>query len=173
MPDEEENKCQLIDFALESAEKRIESQLSAALAADARALGFSGISLAAAAILTGLAANSANATSMLGGAVLLVAASCISGWAARPVGFYMPGARFDDFEDDLVANTKLEHVKTELGAHFDTSEKDNECVLAKNANLVRVAFFVAAFGLLFAVAPQFASKMGRLPDASPTTEVAN
>jgi hypothetical protein len=74
-------------------EERLKVQTTSALAADARAMAFAGLLVAASAILAGLSADSSNATGMLWGAAILIVAAIFSGLAARPINFYMSGAR--------------------------------------------------------------------------------
>ena len=145
----------VVQLAYELSEKRLASQLSAGLAADARAMGFAAIMIAAASILAGLAKDSANPLAMLIGSVILLASAGLAGIAARPLKFYMPGAKFSDLSEDIETDAKFIDVLTELGEYNDQNSVENDAVLNGNARGLRVAFFVSMIGVAAAAVPQF------------------
>lgn len=155
----------------EPSEKRIQSQQSAALAADARAMSFSATSLAAAAILGGLSENALSPTAMLIGSGLLVAAATVAGYSARPKPFYFPGAKASDLSDDIVNDVSLTDVLAELGTHNDTNSKINDETLRSNSSFMRLAFFVAILGLIVSIAPQLANTKQNTADNSKIAEL--
>ena len=94
-------------------QKHLEAQLQTALAADARATAMSSlyVTMALAAIAGGLAywqtADSLEALfSSISATLILIVAAAQAAWAARPIGFYLPGTDpatwFDDRRDNLV-----------------------------------------------------------------------
>lgn len=143
------------DLAYELSEKRLASQLTAALAADARAMSFAATMVAAAAILAGLSKESSAPTAMLIGALLVLLSAAIAAVAAKPTKFYMPGAKYSDLEDDIKAGASYADTINEIGNHNDLNSKENDTVLGSNAERLRWAFYSALIGALVAVVPQF------------------
>ncbi|MEM7721624.1 MAG: hypothetical protein AAF376_04565 [Pseudomonadota bacterium] len=149
-----ENLDKLNMEAYRLSEKRLEMQLSAAIAADTRAISFAGICLAAAAVLAGLSENSSNSFSVLSGAFILGLAGAVSGWSARPIDFYMPGAKFSDLEEDIDQNKPFLSVVTQLGGYADKSSERNDKILKRNSKMFHLSFWIALFGVFVAILPQ-------------------
>lgn len=148
--------AKVVELALESSSQRLEAQTNSALAADARAVGFAGLVFAAAAILCGLAPNAASPTFVLIGSGILVVAGLVAGTSAKPVDFYMRGAPFSVFSNDIAANKPYEEVLHELGVWNDQHAIENGKALDKNASLIRRAFLLAIAGFVVALVPQLA-----------------
>ena len=135
-------------------EKRLEVQLTAALAADARAMAFAGICLAAAAVLGGLAKDATSPILLLIGAFLLGVAAFLAGFSARPIDFHMPGAKFSDLEEDIRDNVEFEKVIQQLGGFADSHSVKNDAKLNQNSKLFHFALVTAVIGVAVAVIPQ-------------------
>ncbi len=149
-----DNINRLHQEAYRLSEKRLEVQLTAALSADARAMAFAGICLAAAAVLGGLAKDATSPILLLSGAFLLGVAAFLAGFSARPIDFHMPGAMFSDLEEDIKNNIDFEKVITQLGGFADTHSVQNDEKLTKNSKLFQFALFLAVIGIAVAVIPQ-------------------
>lgn len=143
------------ELAYELSEKRLASQLTAALAADARAMSFAATMVAAAAILAGLSKESAAPTAMLLGAILVLLSAAIAAVAAKPTKFYMPGAKYSDLEEDIKVGATYTDTINEIGSHNDLNSRENDKILGNNADRLRWAFYSALLGALVAVVPQF------------------
>ncbi len=150
-------------IALEFSEKRLNSQMGAALAADARAMSFSAIMVAAAAILAGLAEDSSSPLYMLAGAILLLVSAALAGYSARPVSFYMPGAKYSDVLHGINDNTELEAVVDEIGGFNDENSDHNDKVMKRNSSVMRMSFVISLVGVSLATLPQ-------LPGATPANQ---
>ena len=135
-------------------EKRLEVQLTAALAADARAMAFAGICLAAAAVLGGLAKDATSPILLLIGAFLLGVAAFLAGFSARPIYFHMPGAKFSDLQEDIRDNVEFEKVIQQLGGFADSHSAQNDTKLNQNSKLFHFALVTAVIGVAVAVIPQ-------------------
>ncbi len=140
-------------------EKRLSSQLTTALAADARAMSFAATMVTTAAVLAGFSAHVAQPTAMLIGALLLLLSAATAGFSARPVPFYMPGAEMADFDDDLAGNASYDAVIRQLGKFNDETSASNDRILRGNAVLMRAAFALALLGVTLAAVPQVAAAM--------------
>ena len=149
-----DNINRLYQEAYRLSEKRLEVQLTSALAADARAMAFAGICLAAAAVLGGLAKDATSPILLLSGAFLLGVAAFLAGYSARPIDFHMPGARFSDLAKDIKYNTEFEKVVAQLGGFADKHSIQNDEKLNKNSKLFHAALFLAVIGVAVAVVPQ-------------------
>lgn len=135
-------------------ERKLEMQFTSALAADQRALSIAGLTVAAAAILAGLAANAENAIVMLLGAACLVVSAFLAWHSARPQRFHTPGAEFADLQDDIKEKVSYETLITQIGGFNDKHTRDNDKKMRFNSNLMRAAFIMAIIGLLVAIVPQ-------------------
>ncbi|UWQ95477.1 hypothetical protein K3728_17680 [Rhodobacteraceae bacterium M385] len=149
-----ENLNRLYEEAYRLSEKRLQVQLTAALAADARAMAFAGICLAAAAVLGGLAKDAANPILLLSGAFLLGLAAFVAGFSARPIDFHMPGAKFSDLEDDFANDEDYYLVIKQLGGFADRRSVQNDQKLSLNSRLFHFALILAVIGVGVAVVPQ-------------------
>ncbi len=149
-----DNLERLYHEAYRLSEKRLEVQQATALAADSRAMAFAGICLAAAAVLGGLASGASSPVLLLTGAFFLGFAALLSGYSARPVDFYMPGARYSDLSEDITGNVDMQTVMAQLGKFADDHSDSNDKVLGHNAKLFNIALIIAVFGVALAVIPQ-------------------
>lgn len=153
-----DNKEKLILEAYRLSEARLGSQASLAIAADARAMSFAGLCLAAASILTGLGATTTGFESAFLGATLLVFSSILAWYSARPINFYVVGSKFSDFDGDIAGGVNFSESVAENGAFNDKHIKYNTVVLDNNASMFSTAFLVAILAIfitiVFAFLPQ-------------------
>ncbi len=154
---EKANRALLQKEAYRLSELSLASDSNAASVADQRANGFSGMSLAGAAILTGLFDEKTPNVGLLGAAALMVVAAAIAAYSARPQKFYFPGARFDDFDPDFASNTSYEDAIEELARYNDKHSRYNRDVLQKNSLYLTASYVVAVLGLLVGIGFQLSS----------------
>lgn len=148
------NLDRLNEEAYRLSEKRLDVQLTTALAADARAMAFAGICLAAAAVLGGLAEDSASPVLMLTGASLFGVAALFAGYSARPVDFHMSGARFSDLQEDIDKDQGYNAVIRQMGGFLDNQIDKNDQILNGNSKLFLRSFVISIIGVALAVVPQ-------------------
>jgi hypothetical protein len=148
------NSSELINEAYRLSELRLTSQQASALAADARAMAFAGLALATAAILCGLAKEAYVPLALLLGSGFLVVAAALAGYSARPLDFYMPGAEFNDLNEDIEQGVEFNLVISQLGQFNDKHTKTNHDVMSKNAKFLQAALAVSLLGILVAILPQ-------------------
>ena len=148
----------------EAAERRLEAQLTAALAADQRALVFAGFLAAAslavagagASALTGVPADPFLGRLAMGVTVGLLGAMALAIWAAQPAAWYYPGGRPESWLDDIEGHVPQLQRLVALAADYDDRLAANDRLMAGNARLllasaattfVTLALGVGAFAL--------------------------
>ena len=139
------NKEELILEAYRRSEERLAVQQTMALAADQRALTFSGLLFAAAAILAGLTENASDASSLFWTSGILVVSAAFAGWSARPVDFGSAGGRFSSLKKDIEDDVPHLNALQQIGEYNDEHISDNEVLMAKNGRLMRWSYFIAIF----------------------------
>ena len=143
-----DNQTKLIREAFTQSEKNLESDISLAMAADQRAMGFCGWMVAAAALLIGLAESSkAGMGELYLGAIYLIIAAILAGYSAMPIKMRAPGAKFSDLETDIEDDVPLNNVLKEMGAHNDSQSAENRRKLALNGKLIMRSYAIASLGL--------------------------
>ena len=150
-----DNLSQLYRESYRRSELRIEAQVTAALAADARAINFAGLTIATAAILCGLSINSSLQFFLLFGSATLVISSMVAANSAKPITFMMQGAKFSDLDEDFEKNEPIDNVIRQLGGFCDLNIDENNKVLNSNANQFRHSQYLAFVGLMIAIFPHF------------------
>ncbi len=134
-----------LDIILPQAEKYLAAQLQCALAADQRALVFSGFLVAAIVALIGgagaLLMTSPNALGYIAlvTAVGLIIALVQAVHSARPVGFCYVGGLPSDWKDDVDQGKTVLQSSIELADHYDSMIRDNAKVLEENGDTMRNA----------------------------------
>lgn len=135
----------------EAAERRLDAQLTTALAADQRALVFAGFAAAAAAALGGTAASllaGPGGNALLGWLALAAAVGmtmpmAVAIYAARPRQWWLPGGRPDNWTEDIAtAKPRVERLQ-ELAADYDDRIVHNDAIMADNARWLRRAIVLA------------------------------
>jgi hypothetical protein len=150
----EDNVSQIKTEAYRLSEKSLESDVAASFSADQRAMSFCGIVVAAAAILTGLFDPGSPNFGLLLSALILAISAGFAGFSARPVTFYFPGARFDDFESDFDQNIEYVIVIDQLARFNDKHSRFNRKILESNANIFGKSYILAIFGISIAILSQ-------------------
>jgi len=148
------NLSQLKLEAYRLSERCLESETALSVASDQRAMSFCGIVIAGAAILTGLIDSENPNYGLLLAAFILTISAGFAGFAARPVKFYAPGAKFEDFMPDIENNEAYLSVIQELAQFNDQHSLLNRNKMDRNAVLLYIAFFVALAGLFVALISQ-------------------
>lgn len=130
------------------AEKHLTAQLTSALASDQRATTFASILASiSAAVLAGCAAlwETLEGASLAAGftvSISLLVAAIFGAWAARPIDFFMPGARPEQFAE--CREQPLAQVLGQLSEIYQHDIDENEEFMAGNQKALRL-------GLVFAL----------------------
>jgi hypothetical protein len=145
-----DNNEALIREMLHRADMRLNAQQQLAIAADARAMQFVGICIAAASVTIAIGGE---AVQLFHFAIagMLIAASAFAFWAAKPIEWHAPGMQPSAFDDDLASGAAYQSVMLELCGHLDKCISENSKILAENANHFRLAFVAAALAPIFGV----------------------
>ncbi|KAB7610124.1 hypothetical protein F9L33_14605 [Amylibacter sp. SFDW26] len=153
MNDSIDDNTRILLEAYRLSEERLKAQTSSALAADSRAMAFAGLLVAASAILAGLSTSSPNTDGMLWGAAILIIAAIFSGLAARPIDFYMAGAKAGDVYIDASQSDFLEEIK-QLSGFNDKHIVENYRKMKHNNDLFRISFVCALLGVAWPILVQ-------------------
>lgn len=150
-------EASVLNEILREAEARLGAQLSAAIAADQRAMTFLGFLLTLVAFLVGasIAAATANTPApsiailaAFGAAGFMVAGLFAYG-ATRPIDFEFVGNDPESWLTDVKEKTSLHDALAEQSAHYDGMLKANRAAMAASSKALRTASIVA--GLTVAV----------------------
>lgn len=139
----DDNRSKVILESLRQSEEMMKSQMTIALASDARALTFCGVVLAAASLLVGLAESSGLPVAMYSAGGLLYVSSALAGWTAMPVAWFAAGQKGGDFKDDIEQNKPFDDVALEMVAYNDTQIDKNETVRKRQGRWLRRAAWTA------------------------------
>jgi hypothetical protein len=138
----------LIEEIISEARARLEVQLTAAIAADQRAMTFAGLLFAGTAVLVGLAlgkdAQPAHEHPLLCVAAGFVIAAALACLTARPTGWHQLGNYPSSFEDDVQNNLKLADTRAQTAANYEKMLKENEATLQLNGWFMRASMLVAS-----------------------------
>lgn len=156
----DDNRSRVILESLRQSESMMKSQMTIALASDARALTFCGLTLAAASLLVGLADTSGFALAMYVAGALMYVAAGVSGWSAMPIDWFAPGQKGGDFRDDITENKPFDAVALEMVAYNDKQIGENEAKRKRlNRRLVLSAFLAVTAAPLGVVAEVIAGML--------------
>ncbi len=150
---EERRKLKLEAYRL--SERMLEMEVSIATASDQRAIAFSGVLVAGSAVLAGLFNPVLPNYGLLVATVFLLLSAIFSGFAARPVRLYTPGAWFDDFKEDIMKDEPNFMASLEELAQFnDEHSQHNKKTIENNAKLLNLSFYLALAGIVIAILSQ-------------------
>jgi hypothetical protein len=143
-----------------AAEARLAAQLTAALAADQRALVFAGFLAAAAIALGGAAASllaKMGSDRFLGQLAFVAACSvavamALAVQAARPTKWYFPGGRPKDWVKDIETQKPQLQRLSELLEDYDDRIVHNEAIMAGNGRLLRLAAVLSSITIILSAA---------------------
>lgn len=147
---------ELIEEAISQADIRLQVQLTVGIAADQRAMTFSGLLFAAVALLLGLAFNKDTHVEFRPELVcvssgFLVAAS-LACWSARPAAWHFVGNFPSAWDDDVTSRLKLAQTRAETASSYEARLQGNDRTLRKNGRAMSasmaVATISAAVGIL-------------------------
>lgn len=164
-----QNDLQSLEKALESASEEmlneiireaeifLDSQLRAGLASDQRAITFSSVVAAATAVLLGafvtIAATNEAALSKVLPLVPVILFFMISMVCAflvcRPTTFRYAGSNPRHWLDDITSKRKLKIALAGQAYLYAKGISENDCLLSRNASLMRYALISAALGVVF------------------------
>lgn len=131
-------------------EMRLEAQLTLALAADARAMTFCSIMVAAAAALLGFAGEVAQPVPMIIAGLFFLASAISAAFVFRPMKWAAPGQCGSDYATDLRDNVPFHEVVVEVVGHTDEQIADNNQKAKVNARAFRIALALAIAGPVLA-----------------------
>jgi hypothetical protein len=140
---------------IREAESYLQSQLTAAMAADQRALAFSGLLGAAAVVVAGsggalLLANPPNlglGWTCIGIAISFVVAMFFAIRSAQPANFEFFGNDPENWASDVQSGKALLDALSEQATHYSTMIQKNGDIMKKNASQMRFAIWIAWAGL--------------------------
>lgn len=141
-------------FIHSQAEIHLQAQLQCALASDQRATTFGSIlASVSAAVFAGVIAlwEELERDALVGGlcmAALLLIAAAFGAWAARPIDFFVPGARPDQLYH--VRGAPLTTVMGYAAENYQHDIDENERFMAGNQSALRAGFAVALASPLIA-----------------------
>lgn len=135
----------------DAAERRLEAQLTAALASDQRALNFAGFAATPAAALTGLAASiliGRGPEQFLGwlalaAAVALAAAMALAVFAARPSKWFFPGGKPESWLADIAAGKRRLERLQDLAEDYNHRITHNDAIMKYHGKLLHVSATLA------------------------------
>lgn len=143
-----------VRFIHSQAEVHLQAQLQCALASDQRATTFGSIlASVSAAVFAGAIAlwDRLESDALAGGlcmAVLLLIAAAFGAWAARPIDFFVPGARPEQLYD--VRTINLPVVLGYAAENYQHDIDENERFMSGNQSALRRGFVVALVSPLVA-----------------------
>lgn len=149
----------LVEEVISQAELRLEAQLKVGIAADQRAMTFSGLLFAGIAVLVALAfgenSNVAYRPQLISVAIGFVIAAGLASWSARPVAWHLSGNYPSSWAEDITAGHTKAQSRAEMAANFENMLKHNDRVLRTNSCFMFAAmvtaWITAASGLLTAL----------------------
>lgn len=153
-------KIETLNEIMREAEAYLNSQWSAAVAADQRAYTFSGFCSAAAVVLVGGSyslVTAARPDILMATVSALVAATLLwAAWqavrSAGPIGFEYVGNQPSNWADDVEAGMTLTAALAEQCQHYDEMITENTTVLRENARKFQTGSQTALIGLIFGAA---------------------
>jgi hypothetical protein len=143
------------DFLAEiirQAEDRLSAQLTAAVAADQRAMTFAGLAMAAAGALIGAALGAANNSSLAAPIFVTAAGLLISAFfavlSARPVPWDYVGNSPSSRLNDIADGTTLHESLAQMAQFYDEMISENEIAISGAADWIRLSMGVALISLV-------------------------
>lgn len=144
---------ELVEEVIAQADARLQAQLTAALAADQRAMTFAGLLFAGIAALIGFAAAHSgalhNECGMVAVTLGFVVAAALACWSARPVKWHLVGNYPSSWDEDVRLSKRLPQTRAETAANYEEALQENERALQSAATFMRLSMTV---GLVSAVA---------------------
>lgn len=149
-----DSNSKLIREMVMRADMRLQAQQQIALAADARAMQFTVICIAAASLTATLAQGTEGWAHYVISGLLVIAALC-SFWAARPVDWNAPGMHASAFLEDLETQKDFDEVLRELAGHLDDAMRENDDILSENAAALRYGTLIAIMSPVIGICMHF------------------
>jgi hypothetical protein len=148
------NHINLLQLAHQLSQQKLESQASAAIGADARAMSYAGLCFASSALLLGLAKDSYLPIAMIIGGLTFILAAGIASYSARPIVFHMPGACYSDIAEDIEKKVAVEDVLQQLCGYSEVHIQKNSALLSDNAKLLDHSQKLSFFASVVSAVPQ-------------------
>jgi hypothetical protein len=137
---------------IREAEARLQAQLTAAVAADQRAMTFAGLMLAAAAAMIGAAIGASPNTPLtvpiFVTALGLFASAVVAVIAARPIGWDFVGNTPKSWISDVAKSQSLQAALADMANFYAEMIDDNEKAIAGAASWIRLSMLGALVSLL-------------------------
>lgn len=147
---------ELVDEIIRQAELRLDAQLSAALAADQRAMTFAGLLFAGVAVLLGgglgISPGSPQTTPIFAMAIGFTLAAACACWSARPSPWHFAGNFPASWTDDVSNGLSLEESKREMASNFQELLEFNEAQLTSAARWMRASMIIALLTVIAGLA---------------------
>jgi hypothetical protein len=156
------NKDQVVREAFRLAELNLQTQFNLMIAADQRATTFSGILIAAVAVVATMYDKDTSHWNDDLSLLLLALAASLSVFAARSVRIFAPGLKFGNFSTDISSSREYLTVLSELGKQFDECAEKNRATIRRNAKLYNISLAIAVVGFLASLAPSIGSLLERV-----------
>ena len=156
------NKDKIVREAFRLAELNLQTQLKLMIAADQRATTFSGILIAAVAVVATMYDKDTSHWNDDFSLLLLAVAASFSVFAARSVQVVAPGLKFDNFSTDISSSREYLTVLSELGKQYDACADNNRKIIKRNAKLYNASLAIAFVGFLLSLMPSIGSLLERV-----------
>lgn len=138
---------------IREAESLLDEQLSAAIAADQRALTFAGLLVAAIGALIGAIASLGGKASwpMTAIATSLAVAATFALWSARPTSWRWRGNDPHRWLPDIARKRNMHDCMAEMAAHYDSAAAANNLAMERAAMAMRASLLLTAVTLAAAL----------------------
>lgn len=117
-------------------------------------MSYAGLCFTSSALLLGLAKDAFLPVTMIIAGLAFVIAAGIASYAARPLMFYMPGAKPSTLDEDLANDAESDIVLTQLCSFAEKQIEQNNFTLKCNADLLILSQRLSLCAGLVAAVPQ-------------------
>ncbi len=142
-----ENQIKLVKLAYSRSSATLQAQATIASASDQRALVFSTLSVAAAALVFGALSQPTGSFAAIGAAVLFCFAALLSAVSAMPGKLHGFTSKYSELRDAVERDLNIESVLVGLCSNNDEYLEKNEQEAVWRAHCYRFAVFVFLIGV--------------------------
>jgi len=146
-----ENQRQLIQVALERAERQLAAQQAFAVASDQRGLVLAGIGVAAAAFVSSIEVNADQVPYIAISVIGFFMSAILACFSARPQKMFSGGAKYTDMLSIINEDKPLLNVLAGLGESADRQIEDNEKFRVWPIRYYKISIYAFAFSALTAL----------------------
>lgn len=150
----ESASAEMLAEIVREAESLLDNQLTAAIAADQRALTFAGLLVAAIGAMLGAVASLGGKVSLsiVAVASILSMAAALALWSARPTAWKFRGNAPSQWERDVIGQLKLHVSMAEMAANYEVACVQNERAIDRAARAMRGSLILTAMALIASLA---------------------